>query len=182
MKKIVRRAWTIWLMCFFLFFLFSVGSIIKNISSLNANSIPSLELLPDNKFYKLIVLRNKIVEKMIIGSVKRVEFDLLMADKTIYASKLLLDRGEVVLAKDTALKGENYYSMLVQAYNKALLQKGKIPASLDNKITLAAIEHQEIFGEMENKVEGEDKKTFQIVSKFSKINYEFIVGLRNPKK
>jgi hypothetical protein len=138
-------------------------------------------ILPDNKFYKLKVLRNKIIAKIIINPVKRVEFDLLMADKTIYASKLLIDKGEIALAKDTALKAENYYSILVQDYNRALLHGKKIPESLDSKITLAAIKHQKVFKHLENKVTGEDKKTFQIVSKFSKINYDFIVGLRNPK-
>lgn len=139
-------------------------------------------ILPDNRFYKLKVLRNKIIAKIIINPVKRVEFDLLMADKTIYASKLLVDKGEIVLAKDTVLKGENYYSILVQDYNRALLHGKKIPGSLDSKITLAAIKHQEIFKELENKVKGKDKETFQVVSKFSKINYDFILGLRKPKK
>lgn len=138
-------------------------------------------ILPDNRLYKLKVLRNKIIAKIIINPVKRVEFDLLMADKTIYASKLLVDKGEISLAKDTALKGENYYSMLVQDYNKALLSHKQIPSWLDRKITLAAIKHQKVFKQLEDTVTGENKKTFQIVSKFSKINYDFIVGLRNPK-
>lgn len=138
-------------------------------------------ILPDNKLYKLKILRNKIIEKIIISPVKKVEFDLLMADKTIYASKLLADKGKIALAKDTALKGENYYSMLVQNYNHALLKGKKIPFSLDQKITLAAIKHQEIFRELENKVNSDDKKTFQIVGYFSRINYQFIIGLRSPK-
>lgn len=139
-------------------------------------------ILPDNKIYKLKVLRNKIVEKIIVGPAKKVEFDLLMADKTIYASKLLMEKGKVDLSKETVLKGENYYSMLVQDYNMALLSHEQIPSWLDQKITLAAIKHQEVFKQLEDKVTGENKKTFQIVSKFSKINYDFIVGLRNPKK
>ena len=139
-------------------------------------------ILPDNKLYKLKVLRNKIIYRIIINPVKKVEFDLLMADKTIYAGKLLVDKGEIVLAKDTALKGENYYSMLVQDYNHALLKGRKIPSSLDSKITLAAVKHQEIFKELENKANGNNKETFQIVGHFSKINYQFIVGLRNPRK
>lgn len=139
-------------------------------------------ILPDHPFYKIKVLRNKIIERLIIDPAKKIEFDLLMADKTIYASKFLLDKGEIVLAKDTALKGENYYSILVQDYNKALLNGRKIPSSLDRKITLAAIKHQEIFKELEGKANEEGKKTFQIVRHFSKINYQFIVGLRNPKK
>lgn len=139
-------------------------------------------ILPDNKLlYKVKVLRNKIIGKIIIEPVKKVEFDLLMADKTIYASKLLMEKGKIDLSKETALKGENYYSMLVQDYNMALIQNKKIPASLDNKVTLAAIKHQEIFMELENKVKGEDKKVFQIVGKFSKINYDFIVDFRNRK-
>lgn len=139
-------------------------------------------ILPDNKLYKIKVLRNKIIERIIISPVKRVEFDLLMADKTIYASLLLVDKGEIALAKDTALKGENYYSILAQDYNKSLQQKKKIPSWLDRKITLAAIKHQEVFKQLEDTVTGENKKTFQIVSKFSKINYDFIMGLKNPKK
>ena len=140
-------------------------------------------ILPDNiLLYKLKVLRNKIIYRIIINPVKKVEFDLLMADKTIYASKLLVDKGEIVLAKDTALKGENYYSMLVQDYNNALLAGKKIPQDLDRKITLAVMKHQEVFKNLESKVTGEDKKTFQIVDNFSKINYQFIAGLRNFKK
>lgn len=139
-------------------------------------------ILPDSPFYKVKVFRNKILEKMIISPVKKVEFDLLMADKTILASKLLLDKGEVSLAKETVLKGENYYSQLVQDYNKTLLQGYQIPHDLDKKITLAAKKHQEVFKEMEDKVGHKDRETFQIVTKFSKINYEFIKGLRTPKK
>ncbi|QQG40379.1 MAG: hypothetical protein HYV37_02295 [Candidatus Levyibacteriota bacterium] len=138
-------------------------------------------ILPDNKLYKIKVLRNKIIEKMIVSPVKKVEFDLLMADKTIYASKLLVDKGEIDLAKDIALKGENYYSILAQDYNKSLQQKKKIPVQLDRKITLAAIKHQEVFKQLEDAVAGENKKTFQIASRFSKINYDFIVSLRNRK-
>lgn len=150
-------------------------------ASIISYALPWPGILPDNKLYKIKVLRNKIIKKMIIGYEKKVEFDLLMADKTIYASKLLTDKKEINLAKDTALKGENYFSMLVQDYNKALLKGEKIPQDLDKKITLSAMKHQEIFMEMENKVNGDDKKTFQITNKFSHINYEFIVSLRTPK-
>lgn len=166
---------------FLVWFYFIVGVAIASNNKVNY-PLPWPGILPDNKLYKLKVLRNKIIERMIVSPVKKVEFDLLMADKTIHASKLLIEKGEINLAKDTALKGENYYSMLVQDYNTALQRREKIPASLDRRITLAALKHQEIFKELEGKAQGEDKKTFQVVRKFSEINYEFIVGLRNPKK
>lgn len=166
---------------------FSVGKNSQAVNALNSDQENSYQLawpgiLPDNQFFKLKVLRNKIIEKMIIHPVKKVEFDLLMADKTIYASDLLVKKGKITLAKDIALKGENYYSNLVQDYNQALLKDKKIPPVLDKKITKASQKHQEIFEELEESVPNEDKKTFQIVANFSKINYEFIVGLRSPKK
>ncbi len=178
----------VWIICFLYiisYFTLAARVVADNQVPPNVDGIDySLQwpgILPDNRLYKLKVLRNKIIAKIIINPVKRVEFDLLMADKTIYASKLLVDKGEIALAKDTALKGENYYSILVQDYNKTLLQGKKIPEPLDSKISLAAIKHQEIFKELENKVNGKDKETFQVVNKFSKINYDFILALRKSK-
>ncbi len=186
MKKISFIGITLALFLYIVFFVFALRALAQNQTPSTSNSInyplawPGI--LPDNKIYKLKVLRNKIIEKMIIDPVKKVEFDLLMADKTIYASKLLIEKGKIALAKDTGLKGENYYSILVQDYNKSLLQHKKIPLFLDNKITLAALKHQEIFKDLENTVNEEDKKVFQIVNNFSKINYQFIVGLRTSQK
>ncbi len=139
-------------------------------------------ILPDNRLYKLKVLRNKIIYKMIINPVKKVEFDLLMADKTIYASKLLVDKGEIALAKDTVLKGENYYSMLVQDYNHVLLKGKKIPISLDQKITLAAVKHQEVFKSIINEINDKDKEAFEITSNFSKINIKILSEIRDDSR
>lgn len=170
---------------FFIYLVIGVRNVVDSNIKLevqrNNYTFPSPGMMPDSKLYKLKVLRNKIVEKLIIGFVKKIEFDLLMADKTIYASKLLMEKRKVDLSKETALKGENYYSMLVQNYNMALLSHEQIPSWLDRKITLAAIKHQKVFKQLEDTVTGENKKTFQIVSKFSKINYDFIVDFRNRK-
>lgn len=160
--------------CFYLFLEVTEAS--KN--SINY-SLPWPGILPDNRLYKLKVLRNKIIAKMIISPIKKVEFDLLMADKTIYASKLLIDKEEVNLAKDTALKGENFFSILVNDYNKAVSSHLKIPRDLDTKIDLATIKHQEVFNSIINLVNKEDKKTFEITNNFSKTNYKLILEIRN---
>ena len=176
MKKFVRSI-------FFIIFIFCFSFLANHVqgSEQVSYNLAWPGILPDNPFYKVKVLRNKIIEKMIISPAKKVEFDLLMADKTIFASKLLLDKGEIPLAKETVLKGENYYSQLVQDYNKVLLQNEKIPLVLDRKITLAAIKHQEIFKEVKSKLRSEDKKSFEAAENFSHINYEFIQELRTPK-
>lgn len=183
-KTIKKFTWIVWLICLVAFIVLIANAVFSYSSNQHVGdySLPWPGILPDNKLYKVKVLRNKIIYRMIIDPVKKVEFDLLMADKTIYASKLLVDKGEISLAKETVLKGENYYSMLVQDYNQALLKHEGIPAGLDRKVTLAARKHQEVFADLENRVSREDKETFRIVSNFSKINYDFIVGLRNLEK
>jgi len=177
-----------WIICFGILlsiFFYSAGALFKENVFLKTETseyqMPWPGILPDNNLYKLKVLRNKIIERLIIGHAKKVEYDLLMADKTIYASKLLMDKNKVELAAETALKGENYYSMLVQDYNNALLDSEKIPSWLDKKITKAAVKHQELFKEMEEKSSGESREAFQATYQFSKINYDFIVGLRDPQ-
>lgn len=176
-----RNSFTIIILIFIIVFLtFSQSLFAQNKDSIQKSdySLVWPGILPDSKFYKLKVLRNKIIYKIIISPVKKVEFDLLMADKTIYASKLLVERGQIELAKETVLKGENYYSMLVQDYNRALLEGKHIPRLLDDKITQAVIKHQEIFRELRERVGKKDGETFQVVDNFSRINFNFILGLR----
>lgn len=137
-------------------------------------------ILPTNSMlYALKVIRNKIIAKIIYSDVKRVEFYLLMADKTLYASKLLLDKGELHLAIDTALKGENYFSMLVSVYAKISSQ---IPASLDKKIDRAYVAHQQLIGGMMSVLSDNDAKALRDVDYFSKTNYQLIEKIRKERQ
>ena len=184
--KIINAIRITGILCFILVFsylLFSLVLAFKNVTTpkvYSSNySLPWPGILPDSKIYKLKVLRDKIIAKMTINPIKKIEFDLLMADKTIHASKILIDKGEVSLAKDTALKGENFFSILVNDYNKAVSSHLKIPRDLDTEIDLATIKHQEVFNSIINLVNKEDKKTFEITNNFSKTNYKMILEIRN---
>jgi len=84
-------------------------------------------------------------------------------------AKALIEKGNISLAKETALKGENEYTLLVFL----LKDEGKKPSEdLMNKLELASLKHQELLNEMAKSTEGEDKKTFLIVLEFSKRNLE----------
>lgn len=132
-------------------------------------------ILPDNPLYKLKVLRNKIIYKMIYSPIRRVEFDLLMADKTLYASQLLFDKHEGELAKETALKGENYFSMLVPDYAKA---KQMIPRALDVKIDRAYIAHRQLIRDLITHSSAADSTVYLQVEYFSTTNYQMIQDIR----
>jgi hypothetical protein len=126
-------------------------------------------MLPDNALYKLKVLRDKITLGLIQDPMKKIEQHLLLADKRISMSRMLVDKGNIELAKETALKGENEYTLLVFE----LKDMGKKPnKSLFNKLELAALKHQEVLNNIIAKVEEKDKRTFQTVVEFSKRNAE----------
>ncbi|MBI3985222.1 MAG: hypothetical protein HY344_04810 [Candidatus Levybacteria bacterium] len=138
-------------------------------------------MLPDNPLYKLKVLRDKIMSKLVSDPIKKIEWDLIMADKTIYASLLLLDKGNIALAKETALKGEHYFTILVTDYKWAFWRHQGITQELDERIKTAALKHQEIFDKQAYKVSQKDKKAFQDANYFSKLNYQTILDLKIPK-
>ncbi len=146
-----------------------------------AYQFPWPGILPDHPLYKLKVLRNKIIANIIYSPVKRVEFDLLMADKTLYASKLLLDKGQGELAKETALKGENYFSILVADYARAKQKNEVISGQLRARIARAYEAHQQLISYLGQKAPEADKKTYRDIDFFSDENYRVLQNLDNPK-
>jgi len=135
-------------------------------------------ILPDHALYPIKVFRNKLIAKMIYDPVKRIEFDLLMADKTLYASSLLLARGNTQLARETALKGENYFSILVTDYRLALAKKKPIPQALTRKITRAYLTHQRLIADLIAS-SPRDPETFRQVQYFALTNFQ---ALRDAQK
>lgn len=124
-------------------------------------------MLPDHPLYKLKVLRDKITTFLIQDPMKKAEYHLLLADKRIHMSKILVEKGKIELAKETALKGENEYTLLVFMFKDV----GKKPSkTFFDTLQAAALKHQEILNEIVARVGEKDKKTFETVIQFSKRN------------
>lgn len=124
-------------------------------------------MLPDSRLYKLKVLRDKVMTMLNRNPEKKARYHLLLADKRIYMSKLLVDKGKLDLAKETALKGENEYTLLVNLFKDVRQKPSK---DLEERLEKAALKHQEILNEIAKKVPENDKKTFEDVIYFSKVN------------
>jgi len=156
----------------------------NNVSTSSANINYLLAwpgILPDNKLYKLKVLRDKIIRVFIKDPVKKIEYDLLLADKTINAANILNEKGNNKLAKETLYKGENNFTNLVDDYRRAYWFHYKIPKRLDDKIKQASLKHQEIISKMIVKASGDDKKSFEEVLEFSKRNSQELINLKLKK-
>lgn len=138
--------------------------------------LPYPGMLPDSPFYKLKVLRDKIILGLIQDPIKKVEFHLNLADKRISMSNLLADKGKIELAKETALKGENEYTLIMFLLKD--IEK-KPTKQLSDRLFNAALKHQEVLKEIVSKVSEKDKKAFETVVYFSKQNAEELKKINN---
>ncbi len=126
-------------------------------------------MLPDHPLYKVKVLRDKVMLALTRDPMKKAQYHLLLADKRIHMAAMLADKGEIELAKETALKGENEYTLLVFLFKDEAKKPDK---KLFNRLEKAALKHREILRSIVNKVENKDEKTFLTVIEFSERNLE----------
>lgn len=133
-------------------------------------------LLPDSPLYILKVLRDKIMAMLITDPSKKVDFYLLQADKGIAMVPLLAQKNEVSLAKTTALKAENFYTMITFVYKS---NGTKPDAATYKKLLSAANKHQEVLAGLLSKVSSDDAKVLQQVINFSKTNVDELQKIYN---
>lgn len=136
-------------------------------------------MLPDQPLYKVKILRDRLVLWLVKDPVKRIEYYLLLADKGMYATRLLIDKGNVPLALITALKAENNYTLLVTEYRWAYWYAKKLPSDLTQNIQRAAYKHQEILsGIISDLSDTKDKDAFTQVLSFSQRNLDELRALK----
>ncbi len=135
-------------------------------------------LLPDSPIYKLKVLRDRISFYLISSPQKRIEFYLLQADKGILATAMLIDKNEIKLAEETALKAENNMTLITYEI-KSISER---PSNeVFEKLKTASLKHQEVLGMLVNRVPSGNTETLIRVINFSKTNLQTIEKLQNKK-
>lgn len=135
-------------------------------------------MLPDSPFYKLKVLRDRIIAQFIGNPEEKVNFYLRLADKGILAAAILIDKHNVSLAQSTALKAENNITTLVGELYAFPHQPSP---NLINKLKTASLKHQEVLSSLLPRVSEGEKKTFETVIDFSKRNLQTIQDYRFEK-
>ena len=135
-------------------------------------------ILPDHPLYKLKVLRDKITAASIFNSLKKIDFYVLQADKGILATAMLIDKNKIDLAKATALKAENNFTLIApQLY---MLPK-KPNKDFFKRLETAALKHQEVLRSIIKRVPKDKQKVFEQVIDFSKRNLQSIEEYRTQQ-
>lgn len=139
-------------------------------------TLPYPGILPDHPLYKLKVLRDKLIPLFISAPQKKVEFYLLQTDKGIEATRVLVKKGDIELAKETGLKAENNYTIL-----SYIVKANKLDISDKEyaKLYLAAEKHQDVLRTIISSVPKKDQKIFQTILYFSEKNEKEIKNTQN---
>lgn len=139
--------------------------------------LPYPGLLPDNKFYYLKTLRDRIVSFLISDPLKKAEFNLLQADKRLNAGIALFNKGKGDLAHATISKGENYFEKAISELKEARRQ-GMGTSDTARRLFLAAKKHQEVLSDLEKRSPDNLKESFAALKK-RVVNFES-KGLLRP--
>lgn len=133
-------------------------------------------MLPDNRLYKLKILRDKISEALIKDPKKKIDFYLLQTDKGILSAAILVDKNEIALASETALKAEHNYTLLTQELYRLDTKQNK---AFFDRLKQASLKHQEVLVSLIKRLPKDKQKTFAEVLSFSKRNLESVKEYQN---
>lgn len=163
MKKIILFVFTIVLFASLINPLFAQ----EEMETAEASPSPKIEyflpypgILPDHPLYFLKVLRDRILDILIQDPIKRIEFNLLMADKRLNMGIFLIDKGKPSLAETTVSKGEKYFLKVIDEMDKAKDQGREINGDLLGRIKKASLKHEEVILELLEKAPDEEKVGF----------------------
>jgi hypothetical protein len=131
-------------------------------------TLPYPGLLPDNPFYGVKMLRDRIIGFLIANPQKKAEFDLLQADKRLQGGAYLLykDTTKANLALATIAKGQQYFDDAFLSLEKAKEQKFAV-TELEGRLLLAAHKHQQVLTDLEPSVPKSEKSYYRTILKKS---------------
>ncbi|OGG25734.1 hypothetical protein A2960_05285 [Candidatus Gottesmanbacteria bacterium RIFCSPLOWO2_01_FULL_39_12b] len=106
-------------------------------------TLPYAGILPDHPLYPIKQMRDKILLFVTRDPYKKVNIELILADKHLVMGSLLWERGSIDLAEKTLAQGEKYLLMGISIL-EAMEKDKDLPPGLIDKLKLAAKKHQEV--------------------------------------
>jgi hypothetical protein len=127
-------------------------------------------ILPDNIFYPIKMIRDRLVLMLTTDPVKKAEIMLLYADKRIGGAQALIEGGKADLGVTTATKAEKYLEQSLLEVDKAQ-SSGKEVKGIKEKLNNASFKHEEILSSLLPKVTEGNKATLEEAIKQSQRVY-----------
>lgn len=116
-------------------------------------------ILPDNPLYFLKMIRDKIVKVLITDTLKKAEFNLLNAEKRMYAAQFLVDKKKFDLAITTASKSNNYFDEAIFEM-KNIQSRTSETLPLLQKMKTVISKNEEVLSDLIKATNGTTKSAF----------------------
>jgi len=128
--------------------------------------------LPDNPFWGLKVLRDKLWLFLTVGTSQKAELNLLFADKRLGAAKSLIGSGKYELGLETILKSQKYFA---EAERLEILtrEKGQNTNELLELLLRASLAHRQVLKNLESALPEELAPRLTVVEDYF---FGFVIG------
>lgn len=111
-------------------------------------TLPYPGILPDHPLYFLKKLRDQIMERLIADPVRKIEFYMLQADKSINTGLFLAAKQNETLAQESFVRGQKFYAQAVQLAGEIKAQDKEVPPYLVERFTNAGAKYVEVLTEL----------------------------------
>ncbi len=106
--------------------------------------LPYPGILPDHPLYFLKQVRDWVLDRLIVDSVKKAEFYVLQADKRMSSGMMLIDKGSDVLGEQVISKGEKYMNNALTLLLSLKAEGRDVPANIVDRLEKATAKHHEL--------------------------------------
>lgn len=113
--------------------------------------LPYPGILPDHPLYSLKLFRDRLLDFLIRDGNKRIEYNLLMADKRLNMGVSLVEKQQYDLAEETVSKGEKYLVKAVDGLYKSRDEGRDMASDLSKKLLLSIQKHRVVVDELKRK-------------------------------
>lgn len=135
--------------------------------------LPYPGILPDHPLYFLKRLRDQILERLIVDPVRKIEFYMLQADKSVNTGLFLAAKESEALASESLTRGQAYLDQAVRAAAALKAQGKEVPPYLVERFTNAGAKYEEVLMDLISRASQTQKAVLtSLVESFAKLQEE----------
>lgn len=122
--------------------------------------LPFPGLLPDHPLYFLKNFRDFLLDKLIVDPIRKSEFYLLQADKKLAMTLAFTEKGNILRAEDVLVKSGKHMEQSIAGLVNLKTQGKVVPGYVIDRITSSLAKHEEVLGEILQKMQGKQIENF----------------------
>lgn len=111
--------------------------------------LPYPGILPDHPLYKIKLVRDWILERIIVDPIRKTEFYILQGDKRLNMGIALVEKGNSALAGEVIVQSGNFMEQAMHALASIKSAGREVPAYVLEHLENALVEHGEVLESMQ---------------------------------